>query len=207
MTTKSGQSTGHLAEELEKQFHVLQKKLTKARNSYLAVHRKEVAAARERMQGLQSQLAKARKKAAKAAVDARRSGTKSAKNQLKKARAASLLLADSLTEARDIMVTAQSRLHAAKPFDRKLAARARVLAQFEKDWERKLQEEFETRAAKAKKAAAKRRTTAKKRAAKKVAAKVPAAIASPEKPAQKKTASKKSGKPSVTAKKSRKQAG
>ena len=64
---------------------------------------------------------------------------------MKKARAASLLLGESLGEAKKIMVTAQDKLHAAKPFDRMLAARAKVLAQFEKDWDKKLKSEAAAR--------------------------------------------------------------
>jgi len=159
-------SSGHSMSELEDQFQCLQDKLAKARETYLATHQDEVVAARERMQQVQVDLGKARKKAARAALEARQTGTRSAKNQLEKAQAASLLLTDSLKEAKELMVTAQSKLHAAKPFDRKLAARAKVLAKFEKDWDRKMQEQAATKAARAKKAAAKRRKTARKRAVK-----------------------------------------
>lgn len=155
----------HLVEELEEQFHHVQHRLGKARADYVANHKKELDGAREKLNSVQKQLTKARTKAAKAAVDARKAGTKAARNQLKKARAASLLLAESLKEAKGILVTAQSNLHAAKPFDRKLAARAKVLAQFEKDWEKKIQAESAAKTAKAKKAAAKRRSKARKRAA------------------------------------------
>lgn len=161
-------STRHLVEELEDQFQQVHEKLVKARQSYLDTYQDEVIEARERMQQIQAKLGKARKKVARAVVEARQSGTRSAKGQLKKARAASLLLADSLKEAKDIMVTAQSKLHAARPFDRKLAARAKVLAKFEKDWELKMQEQAAARATRAKDAAAKRRKSARKRAAKKV---------------------------------------
>jgi len=164
---KKAKASRHLVEDLEDQFHVVQNKISKARDSYLSSHQKEVDAARKKMQTVQKQLIKARKRVAKAAISAKQTGSKTAKNQLKKARAASLLLTESFREARDIMVTKQTRLHAAKPFDRKLAARAKVLAQFEKDWEKKMQAETAARAKRAKKAAAKRRTTAKKRAVKK----------------------------------------
>jgi len=165
-TTKSANSeTSHLVDELDRKFHLLQAKIGKARDTYLIKHKQEFNAARARVVSIQSKLLKARRKAAKAAVEAKKSGTKAAKNQLKKARAASLLLSDSLKEAKGIMVTAQSRLHAAKPFDRKLAARAKVLAKFEKDWDKKVKAETAARAQRAKAAAAKRRATAKKRAA------------------------------------------
>ena len=111
----------HLLEELEDQFHEIHSKLLKARESYLTSHKDEVRLAREKMQKAQARMRKAKKKAARAAVEARNTGTRSAKDQLKKTRAASLLLADSLKEAKEIMVTARSNLHAAKPFDRKLA--------------------------------------------------------------------------------------
>ncbi|MBL4821615.1 MAG: hypothetical protein JKY98_11600 [Gammaproteobacteria bacterium] len=175
-TAKAGKKTGkakqpaiHLAEELEGQFHIIQKKIGKARNDYIDSHQKELAAARNKMKSVQAKVTKARTKTAKAAVRAKNTGTRAAGNQLKKARAASLLLGESLKETKDILVTAQSKLHSAKPFDRKLAARAKVLAQFEKDWDKKLKAEAVTRAKGAKKAAAKRRSTAKKRAVKRQA--------------------------------------
>jgi hypothetical protein len=158
--------TKHLAEELEEHFHVIQHKIGKARTDYIASHQKDLAIANKKMKSIQGSLTKARVKAAKAAVRAKKTGTKTAKNQLKKTRAASLLLADSLKEAKGILVTAQSKLHAAKPFERKLAARAKVLAQFEKQWDKKIKAETAEKAMRAKKAVAKRRTTAKKRAVK-----------------------------------------
>ena len=161
----------HPVEELENQFQLIQRKLANSHEHYLISHKEEVLAARERVQQIQVKLRKARKKLARAAVEARTTSTRSAKNQLKKTRAASLLLVDSLQEAKEIMVTAQSKLHAAKPFDRKLTARAKVLAKFEKDWEKKMREEATMKAARAKKAAAKRRSTARKRAVKKLTSK------------------------------------
>ena len=156
----------HLVEELEGQFHAIQHKIGKARDDYIASHQKELAVANKKMKSAQSSLAKAKAKTAKAAVRAKKTGTKTAKNQLKKTRAASLLLAESLKEAKGILVTAQSKLHTAKPFDRKLAARAKVLARFEKDWEKKLKAEAAEKAKRAKIVVAKRRSTAKKRAVK-----------------------------------------
>lgn len=165
-TKKAKSSAKHVVKELEDQFHVIQKKIAKARIEYVANHQKELATARKKLKAAQKKLAKARTTTARAAVKAKKSGTRSAKNQLKKARAASLLLADSLKETKEILVTAQSELHAAKPFDRKLAARAKVLAKFEKDWEKKMKQEAKARAVRAKQAVAKRKTTAKKRAVK-----------------------------------------
>ena len=44
------------------------------------------------------------------------------------------LLADSAVEAKQIMATAEGKLKTAKPFEKKLAARAKALEAFEKDW-------------------------------------------------------------------------
>jgi len=147
----------HVVEELEDEFHSLQKKIGKARDSYVASHQKELNAAKKQLKTLQNKLAKAKSSAAKAAVRAKKSGSKTAHDQVKKARAASLLLGDSLGEAKQILVTAKDKLHAAKPFDRKLAARAKVLAQFEKDWDKKMQAEAAARAKRAKQAAARKK--------------------------------------------------
>ncbi len=144
----------HIVEELEDDFHALQKKISKGRDSYVSSHQKEFDAAKKKLKSLQGKLSKAKSSAAKAAVKAKKSSSKTAHDQVKKARAASLLLGESLGEARKIMVTAQDKLHAAKPFDRKLAARAKVLAQFEKDWDKKLKAEA---AARAKQAAARKK--------------------------------------------------
>lgn len=153
-------SKPHVVEELETQFHSLQGKIGKARSDYVASHQKELASARAQLKKVQAQLGRARAAAAKAAVQAKKSGSKTARNQLKKARAASLLLGNSLKETRGILTTAESRLHAAKPFDRKLAARAKVLQQFEKDWARKMQAEATARTRRKKSAAAKRKNRA-----------------------------------------------
>jgi hypothetical protein len=190
--TAAENSAVHTVKELEQQFHLIQRKLSKARGSYLASHQQEVNAARKNLLRVQVQMGKAREKVARATVDARHNGTSTAKNQLKKARAASLLLTTSLKEAKEIMVTAQSNLHEARPFDRKLAARAKVLAKFEKDWEKKMKEGAADRADNARQAAAKRRRTAKKRAAKKVSVK---------KTTAKKGATKKATLKKITAKK------
>ena len=158
----------HIVEELEGKFHAIQNKIGIARIDYIASHQKEIASVHKKMKTVQAKLTKARGKAARAAVKAKTSSSKATKDQLRKARAASLLLAESLREAREILVTAQSSLHAAKPFDRKLAARAKVLAQFEKDWQKKIKTELAKKAESAKRAAAKRKTTAKKRAVKRL---------------------------------------
>ena len=147
----------HVIEELEDDFHSLQQKIGKARNSYVANHQKELNAAKKQLKTLRSKLTKAKSSAAKAAARAKKSSSKTASDQVKKARAASLLLGESLTEAKKIMVTAQDKLQAAKPFDRKLAARAKVLAQFEKDWDKKMKAEAAARAKRAKQAAARKK--------------------------------------------------
>ena len=154
----------HRVEELEDQFHVLQNSIGKARDNYVSSHQKELATARKKVKAAQNKVAQTNAKAKKAALRAKKTGSQAAKDQLKKARAASLLLGRSLQETKEIMVTARGKLHSAKPFDRKLAARAKVLAQFEKDWERKIKAEAAARASRAKKAAAKRKSAASKRA-------------------------------------------
>lgn len=161
-TRSAKKAAKHMVEELEDQFHSIQSRIGKARDNYVANHQKELASARKKMKAVQAKLAQAKTKAAKAAVRARKSSSRTAEDQLKKARGASLLLGKSFQEAKNIMLTAESKLHAAKPFDRKLAARAKVLAQFEKDWEKKLKAEATAKAARAKKAAAKRKAVTKK---------------------------------------------
>jgi len=157
-------SAKHTIEELEDQFHALQSRIDKARDSYVSSHQKVLAAARRRVKAAQAKLAQTKAKTNRTVLRAKKTGSRAAKDQLKKARAASLLLGKSLQEAKDIMVTARSKLHSAKPLDRKLAARAKVLAQFEKDWERKMKAETTARSNRAKKAAAKRKSAASKRA-------------------------------------------
>ncbi len=156
-TNKSQSKSRHIIHDLEADFHSLQNKIGKARDSYVAGHQKEIMTAKKQLKVVQNKLAKARASAAKAAAQAKKSSSKTASDQLKKARAASLLLGKSLSEAKQIMVTAEDKLHSAKPFDRKLAARAKVLAQFEKDWDKKIKADAAARAARAKKAAASRK--------------------------------------------------
>lgn len=153
-------ATRHLVEELEDDFHKLQSRINKARDSYVSSHEKELNAARKKIKSLQKEMAKAKVKAAKATLKAQKSGSKKAKNQLKKARAATLLLGESLSEAKLILSTRQDKLQTAKPFDRKLAARAKVLQQFEKDWAKKLKAEADARVRRAALAAARRKQAA-----------------------------------------------
>jgi len=126
-----------LLDDLEKQFHGIQSKISKAKDSYLARHRKDYEKARARYQQTKKKLNEARKKVARDAAKFGKNGTNAARNQLKKTRAAAALLGEALAEAKDIMTTAQEKLDTAKPFEKKLAARTKALAAFEKDWERK----------------------------------------------------------------------
>lgn len=182
-----GKKFNHIVEELEAQFHSLHGKLVKAKDDYLKRHEKEVDAAKKKVEELKKKLAKASDQSAKAAEQAKKSGSKAAKNQWKKTKAAAALLADSLKEARQIMTTAEDKLASAKPFDKKLAARAKALEAFEKEWAKKMKAEEEAKAKKAaarkKKAPAKKKKTAsKKTAASKKKATAKEKPATPESP-------------------------
>ena len=157
MARKSAQD---LLEELEAQFHGVQTKMMKARDSYLANHQKEYEKARAGYQSQKNKLEQATSRVARDAEKFRKSGTKVAQNQLKKARAAAVVFAGALGEAGRIMTTAQDKLSSARPFEKKLAARARALAAFEKDWEKKQKAAETTKTSRAKK----RKTAAKKKA-------------------------------------------
>jgi len=158
MARKSAQD---LLEELEAQFHSVQTKMMKAKDSYLANHQKEYEKARESYQRQRKRLEQGSKKVAREAEKFRKSGTKAAQNQLKKARAAAIVLGEALSEAGGIMTTAQDKLNSARPFEKKLAARAKALLDFEKEWEKK-----EKAAEKAKTSRAKMRKNAAKKKAK-----------------------------------------
>ncbi len=164
-----------LLNELEEKFRSLQRKIAKSRKNYLPTHKKEVALARRELRAIQSDLTEARARTARAAVTARRTGTASAQAQLQKAQAARLALAETLGKARERLLLAQRSLHEATPLDRKIAARAKVLEKFERDWEKKMQQEAAEQVLKARKSAIKRRSTARKRAEKKSAGIRPAA--------------------------------
>ena len=146
-------------DQLEDQFLALQKKIMGSKDKYLASHQKEYDAACETYRKQKGKLESATKSVKKKAEAARKSGTKRAQNELKKARAASVVLGDALLEAGEIMKTAQDKLNTAKPFQKKLAARAKALADFEKDWEKKQKMAEKAKAARAKK----RKTAAKKK--------------------------------------------
>ena len=163
-TALADESARHVAEELEQQFQALQKKLTKARRDYLSSHKAQVELARNELRVMQRKLVTARAQSARAAVKARKSDTATARNELKKARTVTRQLVEAVAKAREILLIAQSRLHAAKPFDRKLAARTRVLEKFEREWEKQVLEEAAARAQQAKQTAAERRLIARQRA-------------------------------------------
>ena len=152
----------HLVEELENQFHVLHQKIVKSKDNYLAAHQKDFDKAARSVKVAQSKLGKAKQQVIKYTLAAKKSGSVKAHNELKKARAAAALLADSLHEAKTIMATSQSKLKVAKPFQKKLAARARALEAFEKDWEQKQKAEA-LAAAKRATAARKKRAAARKK--------------------------------------------
>lgn len=147
----------HLMEELEEDFHALQRKMGKARDNYLAAHQKELDSAKKKFTSVKNKFVSAKSKAAKAASNAKKTSGEAASNQLKKTRAASLLLGKSFGEAKQIMSTAEDKLHAAKPFDKKLAARAKVLAKFEKEWDKKVKTDSAAKAKRAKLAAESRK--------------------------------------------------
>lgn len=152
-----------LLEELEGQFHSIQSKIGKAKDSYLAKHHKEHQTAQLKYQRAKKKVDDASKKVARDASKLGKSGSQAAKNQLKKTRAAASLLGEALGEARDIMATAQGKLSTAKPFEKKLAARAKALAAFEKDWDQKEKaaEKAKTDRAKKRKAATKKKAEVK----------------------------------------------
>lgn len=127
----------HIVEVLEKDFHLVHSKIIKAKDHYLATHQKEVKQAKKTVAAAQKKLDRARSQVVKAAAAAKKSGSNAAHNQLKKARAAASLMANSVGEARNIMRDKEANLRAAKPFERKLAARAKALLAFEKAWAKK----------------------------------------------------------------------
>lgn len=154
-----------LLEDLENQFHGIQSKILKAKNTYLANHHKDYEKAQLKYNRARKKLDEARKRVAKDAAKLGKSGTQATRNQLKKTRAAASLLGEALGEARNIMSTAQGKLNTAKPFEKKLAARAKALAAFEKEWEVRLKAEEKAKADQARKrkaAAKKKRAVAKK---------------------------------------------
>jgi len=158
--TMARKSTRKLLEELEEQFHGVQKKMLKIKDNYLASHQKEYDKARASYRSQKQKLEQASSKATREAEKFRKSGTKTAQNQLKKARAAAVVLAEALGEASRIMNTAQDQLKSARPFEKKLAARAKALAAFEKEWEKTqiAAEKAKAERAKKRKAAAKKKT-------------------------------------------------
>lgn len=152
----------HPVEEFETQFHVLHHKIVKSKDNYLAAHQKDFDKAARSVKSAQAKLGRAKKQVMKFALAAKKSGTKTAQNELKKAKAAAALLGDSLHEAKTILTTSHSKLKVAKPFQKKLAARAKVLEAFERDWEKKQKAEA-LAAAKRATAARKKRAAARKK--------------------------------------------
>lgn len=152
-------TTKHLAEELEAQFHAIQSKIGRAKDSYLAKHHKDYDRAKASVQAARNKLAQAQAKLRKTTEQATKSSSDTAQNQLKKAGAALQVVRASLSEAREIMATAEEKLDSAKPFEKKLAARAKALAAFERDWEKKLKA---AEKAKAQRAAARKKAAREK---------------------------------------------
>lgn len=142
----SNKKFDHLVEELESQFHSIQNKLAKARDSYVAKYEKDFNKAKSKVEAITAKLSAEKKRYSDAVVAAKVSGTKKAANQLKKAKAAMSVVASSLTEAKTIMSTVEEKLNSAKPFDKKLAAREKALKEFEKAWEKKAKEDAATKA-------------------------------------------------------------
>ena len=157
MARKSAQD---LLDELEKQFHAIQNKMTQSRSSYVANHQNDYQKARQQYQKQKKKLEDATRRVGKEADNFRKTGTKVAQNQMKKAAAAAAILGEALGEAKGIMTTAEDNLNSAKPFDKKLKARSKALAAFEKDWDKKQKDAEKAKQARAKK----RKATVNKKA-------------------------------------------
>ena len=74
----------HVVEVLEKDFHLIQNKIVKAKDKYLATHQKEYAQAKRAVAAAQRKLASAKKQTAKAAVAAKNPAQRPHKTSLKK---------------------------------------------------------------------------------------------------------------------------
>ena len=146
----------HLVEELETQFQSIHKKISGAREDYVSRHKKDFDKAKKQVDKLKKQVENAQAKSAKAANEAKKTGSTAMQNQWKKTKAAVSLLSGSLKEASDIMTTAEEKLKSAKPFDKKLAAREKALQAFEKEWAKKMKAEEERKAKRAAQAKAKK---------------------------------------------------
>ena len=85
-------STQDLLDELEEQFLSVQKRIMTSKDRYLANHEKDYEKARDAYHKEKKKLEAASKRVKKEAEAVRKSGTKTAQNQLKKARAAAALL-------------------------------------------------------------------------------------------------------------------
>lgn len=162
--TMPNKTVSDLITELETQFHSVQKKLHKAKDRYVASHKKDYANAKKKVEGIRNRIKKARSKSAEVAIHAGQSGTAVARNQLNKTKAAATILGEALVEAKHIMATAEDKLNTAKPFQKKLAARAKAIEAFEKEWTKKENAEAAAkakRAAERKKEAKSKKTTTK----------------------------------------------
>ena len=134
MARKSAQE---LLDDLEKQFHLVQGKINSATGSYLSNHQKDYNKAKSAYKNQKTKLETVTKRLTRDADKFRKSGTRVAQNQMKKTKAALAILVEALGEAKNIMTTAQDKLNAAKPFEKKLKARSKALLTFEKDWQKK----------------------------------------------------------------------
>ena len=152
-----------LLNELDEQFNKIQKKILTAKDNYLSAHQKDFEIAHEAWQRQKENLEAATSKVTKEVGELRESGAKEAIIQVKKARAVAVLLRDSLSEASAIMKTQKEELTSAKPFDKKLVARAKALAAFEKEWEKKQKAAEKARLARNKKRRLKRRQEKEKK--------------------------------------------
>ncbi len=137
----SNKTVDGILEELEEHFHSFQNRFIKAKDSYIHKHSKEYEQARKKVNSAKKKLDTAKDRAAKATLNVKAKGTKTAHDQLEKAKAAMTIVGEAFGEAKDIMLTAESKLKSAKPFEKKLAARAKALAEFEKEWAKKEEEE------------------------------------------------------------------
>lgn len=133
----AGKSVSDVIAELESQFYSVQKKLVTAKDKYMASRKKDHQNAKKKVVSIRNRLDKARTKSTEVAVRAGKSGSTAARNQLNKTKAAATILGEALVEAKRIMVTAEDKLNTAKPFQKKLAARAKAIEAFEKEWEKK----------------------------------------------------------------------
>ncbi|MFL0810494.1 MAG: hypothetical protein K6L76_08775 [Agarilytica sp.] len=161
----SNKAIDHILEELEEQYHSIHDRIVKVKDDYVKSHAKDHANARKKVESAKKKLDAAKDRFTKASKNAKEKGTKTAHVQKEKAKAALAMVKEGFVEAKDIMLTAESKLNSAKPVEKKLAARAKALAAFEREWAKKEKEEEKKKAKRAaerkKKAAAKRKASTK----------------------------------------------